>query len=859
MAVNVPIKTTYNGEGFDKLRRDAQRAEREAIAATRRQISEHKSVLNLTKQLDKDLAGGGKKASFKDQIGEAVGGQLLAANALNTILEGVKDFNVGAIQAARESAAAEAELEAVIRSTGGAAGVSKAQLEAHAEALERVTNFSDEAVNHAQSVLLTFTKIGKDVFPEATEAVADIAELMDGDLQGAAVQVGKALNDPINGISALTRVGVSFTEQQKNQIKAMVEAGDVAGAQKLILAELNKEFGGQAEAAREAAGGWKDLEVSAGQFQEAWGKLISELGDAGITDLLVGSLDALTKGAEAWTSVVQAIELLTEAQNRLNEEEQEHASILEKDLNSANEWLKVLNPLHGLISEGAELFGAYTFAQEQLAEKVQEVVEEEEAAEAAANAYAKKLQDEAAAAEADAAAQEELAKKLEKANQARRDTARELLDITQEAAIESSQTWQDYYKDVEKADADHAEKIEGIEAEAAKRRTQIQADLAKELADNDKDLQKALAQNKKDLAHDLAKLDKDTNLKAKRMQEDAAREEKRQARARKIDHLADERLFQFELRQMAAEGQANAIQAALERRKIEQEIEAKKSQEEDRSQEEDTRLELDRLREDAEMRRQELEAEAAEEAQRLEEQAAERAQQLQEQAAEELARNEERRQEELAAEQEAYTERLAQLAQYRDEKLAEIQRGKEEAIAEVADELTQIHDLSREEMEALKPMAYGLGEDVGTAFAEGLSGGFKENQKINEMLDGLKQPGQKINPAHPTTSTNIGAKPAPKPTKSIYGFAEGGRFLVGGAGGTDSQLVQFMASPWEEVQVRTPGQQQGSPAAAGGLTMNLVVDNMDLANRLRAALLPVAEAVVEEYHESIIKPWAQGR
>ena len=84
----------------------------------------------------------------------------------------------------------------------------------------------------------------------------DLAQAMGGAPKDAAIQLGKALNDPIKGISALTRIGVTFTDEQKAQIKTMQEAGDMAGAQGVILAELNKEFGGSAQAAADADGGW---------------------------------------------------------------------------------------------------------------------------------------------------------------------------------------------------------------------------------------------------------------------------------------------------------------------------------------------------------------------------------------------------------------------------------------------------------------------------------------------------------------------------------------------------------------------------------------------------------------------------
>ena len=71
---------------------------------------------------------------------------------------------------------------------------------------------------------------------------------MGGDLQGATLQVGKALQDPTTGMLALRRAGVSFSVSQQEVIKNLQATGDLAGAQSLILAELNKEFGGSAQA-----------------------------------------------------------------------------------------------------------------------------------------------------------------------------------------------------------------------------------------------------------------------------------------------------------------------------------------------------------------------------------------------------------------------------------------------------------------------------------------------------------------------------------------------------------------------------------------------------------------------------------
>jgi hypothetical protein len=148
-----------------------------------------------------------------------------------------------------------AQLEAVIKSTGGVAGRTSKQIDEMATALQRTTTFSDDAIKSGQALLLTFTKIRGAEFDAATRAMLDMAQAMGGDLRGAALQLGKALNDPAQGLTALTRSGVSFSESQKRVIQQMVETGRVAEAQKLILAELQVQFGGSAEAARNTLGG----------------------------------------------------------------------------------------------------------------------------------------------------------------------------------------------------------------------------------------------------------------------------------------------------------------------------------------------------------------------------------------------------------------------------------------------------------------------------------------------------------------------------------------------------------------------------------------------------------------------------
>lgn len=152
------------------------------------------------------------------------------------------------INAARDQIAVDKQLEAVLKSTGGAVGMTADEIRDMASALSQVTNFGDDAIQQGQNMLLTFTKIGKDVFPLATEAMLNMSAAMGTDLKSTAIQLGKALNDPIAGVTALRKVGVSLTEEQEKMIAQFVEVGDMASAQKVVLNELAVEFGGVATA-----------------------------------------------------------------------------------------------------------------------------------------------------------------------------------------------------------------------------------------------------------------------------------------------------------------------------------------------------------------------------------------------------------------------------------------------------------------------------------------------------------------------------------------------------------------------------------------------------------------------------------
>lgn len=248
----------------------------------------------------------GEAATAGTAAGKALGGGMLsgvstAAKGIAGIFAvvGATRFLHGAVSEAEEAVRVGNLTAAVIRSTGAAAGVSAAQVSDLATSLSKVAGVDDEVIQSAENVLLTFTQVSGQVFPEATRAALDMSAALGGDLQDSVIQLGKALNDPVQGMSALRRVGISFTEGQVAQVKALQATGDLLGAQKIILAEVNKEFGGAAAANATAL---DHFHVSVANLEEAVGAALLP-----VLNVLADGLTSLFDGFTALPAPVRAV------------------------------------------------------------------------------------------------------------------------------------------------------------------------------------------------------------------------------------------------------------------------------------------------------------------------------------------------------------------------------------------------------------------------------------------------------------------------------------------------------------------------------------------------------------------------
>ena len=244
-------------------------------------------------------------------VGQALGG--FAMQMGSKALGAVTDFVSGSIGEASAWNSVFAQTQAVVKSTGEAAGLTADEMGEMASSMSASAGeslFSDDAILGAQNVLATFTNIKGQNFGSATQSILDMSQALGMDLDSAAMQVGKALNDPVAGLAALSRSGVQFTAEQEAMIKSMVEAGNVAGAQEVMMAELNTQFGGSAAAAVDTyAGQQVVLKEKFADIQQTLGSalmpILMEFGTF-MSDTVVPIIADVVGSLAGWINSMQA-------------------------------------------------------------------------------------------------------------------------------------------------------------------------------------------------------------------------------------------------------------------------------------------------------------------------------------------------------------------------------------------------------------------------------------------------------------------------------------------------------------------------------------------------------------------------
>jgi Flp pilus assembly pilin Flp len=253
--------------------------------------------------------GGGMLGGLKSALGPL-------AVAFSAV--GIASFTGDMIRSAEEGAKVDATLSNITKQMnifGGATGTVVTRLQDFATEQMKMTGIDDDVIKAGQAKLMTFSNVAKSAgtmggaFDKATTLAMDLSAAGFGSVDSASVMLGKALQDPLKGITALQRVGVSLSEDQKKQVKDFMAVNDVASAQKVILGEVERQVGGTAAASAtplaKMKAQWDDLTQAIGTELQP---VISGIATFITTNVIpaMSGLGAGIKGAFQWFSDNQA-------------------------------------------------------------------------------------------------------------------------------------------------------------------------------------------------------------------------------------------------------------------------------------------------------------------------------------------------------------------------------------------------------------------------------------------------------------------------------------------------------------------------------------------------------------------------
>ena len=280
------------------------------------------SAAGQAQTLGNEVEAVGKKAnetsSIFGQLGQAImqglglGAGLSVFAGITSGIQSLVSELKSTITEASTAQEAQAKLNAILSATGETSGITAGQVNDLATEMQRLTRFEDDTVVSASTVMLTFRTISSTTFPQAMKAAADLAAMWGMDLTSAARMVGRALDAPGEGLGMLTRLGVRFTDQQKEMLQQLTATGRGAEAQAQILDILNSKFGGTAQAmVNTYAGRMEQLHNTFGNIKEEIGgaflPVLEDLAKA-LTETFEGQGSAVTNFANSLKDAIYSLQ-----------------------------------------------------------------------------------------------------------------------------------------------------------------------------------------------------------------------------------------------------------------------------------------------------------------------------------------------------------------------------------------------------------------------------------------------------------------------------------------------------------------------------------------------------------------------
>lgn len=240
------------------------------------------------------------------------------SSGIGIALVAVGGLTLGLLKLGSATELVTAKLEAMVKVTDGISGKDMIGLDDLAKKLQYISGASEDVIKNAEAVLLSFIDIRGDIFDRAITSAQDLSALLGTDLVNGTLQLGKALSDPSAQLGALTRSGVTFSEEQKKQIKAAQALGNLYKAQSMTLDIIEAQSAGVSKSiGRTLSGSWsyfwnnvKEAAGTIGSITAAIANLAPELRTAG------DGIAFMQKGFEKFLS---DLEVANDSMNKFQE------------------------------------------------------------------------------------------------------------------------------------------------------------------------------------------------------------------------------------------------------------------------------------------------------------------------------------------------------------------------------------------------------------------------------------------------------------------------------------------------------------------------------------------------------------
>lgn len=229
----------------------------------------------------------GRINAFGAALGRMGPAAIVAGVSLSTLI-------LGLVKMVKETALLEVQtqrMNAVIKATDGAVGLTAKAIDDYAYSLAELTLASQEGARNAAVTLTTYTSVAGDQFKRTLALAQDYVAVFGGDLSAATIKFGRALDNPREGLQSLSRQFTAFDPAQRAMIASLFESGRVVEAQEQILGALEARIGG--------AGTGTGLIFTLDTLGERFTRLITTVGAmSGATSVADDFFATLSRGAK---------------------------------------------------------------------------------------------------------------------------------------------------------------------------------------------------------------------------------------------------------------------------------------------------------------------------------------------------------------------------------------------------------------------------------------------------------------------------------------------------------------------------------------------------------------------------------